>query len=72
MIKLADTECTFTLMAQNMRVYGKMTCNTGWEKRLGLIEAFMKDYISMVKSKVKVFTIGLMNLDMTVSGLKIK
>jgi hypothetical protein len=59
-------------MAQNMRVNGKMTYNTGWEKRLGLMEAFMKDYISMVKSKVKVFTIGLMDLDMMESGFKIK
>jgi hypothetical protein len=32
-------------MAQNMRVNGKMTDNTGWEKRLGLKAAFMKDNI---------------------------
>jgi hypothetical protein len=72
MIKLMDTECIFEWMAKNMRVNGKMRSNTDWGKRLGLMVVFMKDYISMVKSIVKVFTPGMMDLDMMVSGLKIK
>lgn len=59
-------------MAQDTRVNGKMTYNTDRGKRHGLMVASMRDYISLVKSMGQVYTPGMMDLDMMVSGLKTK
>jgi hypothetical protein len=59
-------------MAQDTRVSGKMTYNTGKGKRHGLMVASMRDYISLVKSMGQVYMPGMMDLDMMVSGLKTK
>lgn len=59
-------------MAQDTRVNGKMTYNMDRGKRHGLMAASMRDYISLVKSMAQVYTPGMMDLDMMVSGLKTK
>lgn len=59
-------------MAQDTRVNGKMTYNMDRGKRHGPMGAFTRDYISLVKSMGQVYTPGMMDLDMMVSGLKTK
>jgi len=59
-------------MAQDTKVNGKMTYNMDRGKRPGLMEAYMRDYISQARSMDRVFTPGMTDRGMMVSGLKTK
>ena len=70
MIKLTDTEFTFTKMVRDTKENGRMIFNTGSEKKSGPIIVNTKGTTQKVKNTVRVYTYGKMAQCITEIGLK--
>lgn len=72
MIKLMGSEFTCTLMELGMKANGKMIYNMGKARKRGLMDLFMKDSISKVKSMALVYIVGMMVHATKAIGMKIR